>query len=284
MTAPGQDKTITPEQSAAPAPFARIVCGVNGTRMSKVAVAQALELAGRGGSVDFVSFTDARGRGAMLMAGTGIVRSQSALDAARRVAAERGVPASTRLRHHAEPRRALIECARDADQLVVGARPGSRAGGIMLGSTATFALHEGAVPVLIARPVPGDRPLAYRVLVATTGSGAERHASRLAAAVAAAAGGRVTLLHVEGHTGREVRHELALEAADARAITGVEPVVVTVRGHGPDPIVEIARELEATLVVLGSRGLTGVRALASVSERVGAAAPCPVLVVRNPPA
>jgi nucleotide-binding universal stress UspA family protein len=81
-----------------------------------------------------------------------------------------------------------------------------------------------------------------------------------------------------------VRHELALEASDAAEMTGVDPVVVVVRGHGPDPIVDIAEELEATLLVLGSRGLTGVRALASVSERVGAAAPCPVLVVKDPPA
>jgi nucleotide-binding universal stress UspA family protein len=176
-----------------------------------------------------------------------------------------------------------MEYAGERDLLVIGARPGSRAGGIMLGSTATLALHECPVPVLIARPVRDDRPLAARVLVATTGSGAERHASVLAARLAAAAGGSVTLLHVEGPTGREIRHELALEASDVAAITGVDPVVVGARGHGAEPILHAAEDLEATLLVLGSRGLTGVRALASVSERVGAAAACPVLVVKDLP-
>jgi nucleotide-binding universal stress UspA family protein len=281
MIARGQDIT-SPDRLARPSPFGRIVCGVNGTRMSRVAAEQALDLAGPDGSVVFVSVTDVRGAGATLMAGTGVARARSALDAAHRGAIERGVHATVELRHAADPRHAVVERAGEGDLLVVGARAGSRAGGIMLGSTATFALHEGTVPVLIARPVPGDRRLAERVLVATTGSGTERHATRLAAQIAAGAGGRVTLVHCERDTGSAVRHELALEAADAREITGVEPVVITVRGHGPDPIVAIAQELEATLIVVGSRGLAGVRALASVSERVGGAAACSVLVIRDP--
>ncbi len=38
---------------------------------------------------------------------------------------------------------------------------------------------------------------------------------------------------------------------------------------------------EADLVVVGSRGLRGIRALGSVSERVAHEALCPVLVVRG---
>jgi nucleotide-binding universal stress UspA family protein len=282
MTVPGEHRTVTRDHSAQ-VPLTRIVCGVNGTRMSAVAMEQALELAALGAIVEFVSVTDVRGTGATRMAGTGRSRAQAALDAARRAAAERGIPASMELCHDAQPRRALLERAQETgDVLVVGARPGTRTGGIMIGSTAAFVLHEGDVPVLVARPVPGGRRLAERVMVATTGTGSERHAVRVAAELAALAGGRITLAHCGGHGRSESRHELALEAADAREITGVEPVVVTVPGHGPAPIVAIARELEASLLVLASRGLTGVRAVASVSERVGAAAPCSVLVVREP--
>jgi nucleotide-binding universal stress UspA family protein len=153
---------------------------------------------------------------------------------------------------------------------------------MMLGSTATLALHDSAVPILIARPVPAERALGERVLVATTGTGPERRAAAVAAAIAARAGGSVTLLHVEGPAGPGVRHELALEASDVLSIAGTEPVIVTTRGHGPEPIVRSAAELAATMVVLGSRGISGVRALASVSERVGAVAPCSVLVLRHP--
>jgi nucleotide-binding universal stress UspA family protein len=265
-------------------PFARIVCGVNGTRMSSVAVEQALELGVDGSTVDFFAFTDARGTGASLMAGTGHARARRALEEAQRAAIDCGVPATTELRHAADPRRALIGCACDHDLLVLGAHPGSRAGGIMLGSTATLALHECSAPVLIARAVPGGRLLTDRILVATRGCAADRHVVDVAARLAAVAGGTVTLMHVEGPTGPAVRHELALEASDVAGMMVVDPVVAVVRGHGPDPIVEIAEELEATLLVLGSRSLTGVRALASVSERVGAAAPCSVLVVKEPPA
>ena len=91
----------------------------------------------------------------------------------------------------------------------------------------------------------------------------------------------MTFLHVEGPHGPDVHRHLAEAAADARALTGAEPVVVGVRGRGPDALVAAADELEATLLVLGSRSLAGLRALASVSERVGARAHCPVLVMRD---
>ena len=282
MPARAPHDTTTAPARAVPVPFPRIVRGVNGTRSSAAALERAIELAGDGGAIEFAAFTDVRGAGPTLMAGTGIARATHALDAARKVAAEAGVRATTECRHHPEPRRALLDCAADRDLLIVGAHPGSRAGGIMLGSTATLALHESAVPVLIARSAPPGRGLGEHVLLATTGSGSERRAAAIAAEVAVRAGGSVTLLHMEGPEGSDIRHELALEAADVEEITGLDPVVVTMRGHGPDPIVRSATELGATLVVLGSRGLSGVRALASVSERVGVAAPCSVLVLRRP--
>ena len=281
MPARAPHDTTAPARTV-PVPFPRIVCGVNGTRSSAAALERAIELAGDGGAIEFAAFTDARGTGPTLMAGTGIARARHALDAARQVAAEAGVRATTECRHHSEPRRALLDCAADRDLLVVGAHPGSRAGGIMLGSTATLALHESAVPVLIARSAPMGRGLGEHVLLATTGSGSERRTAAIAAEVAARAGGSVTLLHMEGPEGSDIRHELALEAADVEEIMGLDPVVVTMRGHGPDPIVRSATELGATLVVVGSRGLSGMRALSSVSERVGAAAPCSVLVLRRP--
>jgi nucleotide-binding universal stress UspA family protein len=47
------------------------------------------------------------------------------------------------------------------------------------------------------------------------------------------------------------------------------------------PVAElVAVSGDADLLVLGSRGLRGVKALGSVSERVGHQARCPVLVVR----
>jgi nucleotide-binding universal stress UspA family protein len=44
----------------------------------------------------------------------------------------------------------------------------------------------------------------------------------------------------------------------------------------------LAASKEADLVVVGSRGLHGLKALGSVGERVAHGAECPVLVVRTP--
>lgn len=262
-------------------PFARIVCGASGTRASRVAVEQALEVAGGEGTVQFLAFTDVRGFGPNRMAGTGTARAERAIADARRAARDAGVPASTELRHHADPRRALVDAARGCDLLVLGGHVHSRGEGMVLGSAAVYALHAATVPVLVARAVPAGRRLAERVIVAAAGAEGDRHAAHVAAALAARGGGSVTLLHVDGPDGPDVHRHLAEAAADASALTGTEPMVVSVKGRGPDALVAIADELEATLLVLGSRCLAGLRAFASVSERVGARAHCPVLVMRD---
>jgi len=55
-------------------------------------------------------------------------------------------------------------------------------------------------------------------------------------------------------------------------------------GQPPDAIVEIARSLGADLIVMGTRGRTGLAhaLLGSVAERTLRAAPCPVLTVKAP--
>ena len=77
-----------------------------------------------------------------------------------------------------------------------------------------------------------------------------------------------------------MRHELADQAIELLRAIGVTPTSVQVGGHAPGVIADLARTLPASLVVTGSRGLSGVRALASVSERTGIIVPCSVLVVR----
>jgi nucleotide-binding universal stress UspA family protein len=47
----------------------------------------------------------------------------------------------------------------------------------------------------------------------------------------------------------------------------------------PERIIELARSEAFSLIVIGRRGLKGIRALGSVSERVAHRAPCSVLIV-----
>jgi nucleotide-binding universal stress UspA family protein len=93
----------------------------------------------------------------------------------------------------------------------------------------------------------------------------------------------VTLLHVSGPEPAHHRRGIAEQATQLYEWLKVEPVLRSEPGRAHERIVEVAEREHASLVVLGSRGLTGVRALASVSERVAHHAPCSVLVVRPRP-
>jgi len=61
----------------------------------------------------------------------------------------------------------------------------------------------------------------------------------------------------------------------------VRPRVIA--GHPAEAIVRAARRDGVDLLVVGSRGLTGVKAaaLGSVSQAVAQLAPCPVLIVKT---
>ena len=274
-------RAIPHAAAAAPASFARILCAVNGTRESKLALQQALALAGADAAVHLLAVCDARGVGPTRMAELGRSRAEDALRTGRLLARRAGVAATAELVEDQDPRHRLLAEARAHDLLVLGTHGHSRAEGILLGGTATLALHACEVPVLVARAVPGGRAIGERVLVASDGSPGIRRAAEIAGAIAARAGGHATLLHVTERDRREIRRELAQEATDLFLATGTEPVVSTIPGRPADAIVGAAAEHETTLLVLGSRGLGGVRALASVSERVGATAGCPVLVFRS---
>jgi nucleotide-binding universal stress UspA family protein len=144
---------------------------------------------------------------------------------------------------------ALLLLAAHHDLLVIGAhepdadRPDS----------AHAAVHQSPVPVLVARPVPGGAEVTARILVAVDGT-PEAQAAMVAARSLAE------------------RHGSHLAVLNPPLGAGEEPA---------DAIVQGARRLGATLVVVGSRGLSGVAALQSVSTRVAARAHCSVLIMRG---
>ena len=72
------------------------------------------------------------------------------------------------------------------------------------------------------------------------------------------------------------------EAAEVASDHGVEVVTEMLYRSAPNSIVSCADEVNADLVVFGSRGRSGVRRilLGSTAEEVVRRAPCPVTVVR----
>ena len=264
---------------ADPATLEHILCAVDGSRGSNVAVEQALTLAGPAG-VTFIAVTDVRGSGAMHMATLGPQRAEQVLARAEAAAKDAGVGASSILRHANDVRDALLEQARHYDLLVLGTHGAKRRAGVLLGDIAATALHRSPVAVLLARPAPFGKSFPAGVLLATDGSSPTHRAAEAAAEIALRHGAGITLLHA-GFGAPDVRLNLVEQQALLAERTGVEPPILELPGSAPHVIVETAHELPASLILIGSRMLTGIRSLGSVSERVGQTAPCSVLVLRG---
>jgi nucleotide-binding universal stress UspA family protein len=259
--------------------FSSVLCGIGGTRGDDEAARQAASLAGPGGHLELLAVTREWGYGAGSQDALGSRRAHEALRAARAVARELEVEPDVRTVDAGSRTEALLAEANGHGLLVVGADGATRAQGILLGATVPTLVHRAPCPVLVARRPPAGVLFPKLVLLADDGSDSARGAARLAAELAARRDATVELISPrDTDPGR-----VSVVAQDATAIylaADAEPVRVRENGRVVDAIVSAATRLEVSLVVTGSRGLRGVRALASVSERVATRAPCSVLVAR----
>lgn len=143
------------------------------------------------------------------------------------------------------------------------------------------------------------KDIVTRILVPSDFSDASDRALEYARVLAARFGASLHLLHVVDDP--FVADGLAAEAYitetpsvrtamldDARArlqhrATGCS-TTEAIFGRAATTIVEYAQQLEIDLIVMGTRGRTGLAhlLLGSVAERVVRKAPCPVLTVRHP--
>jgi nucleotide-binding universal stress UspA family protein len=263
--------------------FGSILCGVDGSRPSFEAARQAALLAGNGAALTYVAISWEQGVGANAVATLSHEHAQECLERARDDAHELGVAAEIAEEEAADPARRLMEVAAGHDLLVIGILGHSRAGGIMIGSAATAAVHRSPVPVLVARRPPDGVEFPARILLATDGAPASDVATGLTARLAARHGAHVGIVAAQDRP-MVPRNVVAEEAATITAATGTEPVILDEPVSPHRIVAAAADDMSASLVVTGSRGLSGVSALRSVSERIAHAAPCSVLVVRPAPA
>jgi nucleotide-binding universal stress UspA family protein len=190
--------------------------------------------------------------------------------------------------------RALLEASADARLLVLGARGLGSFRGLMLGSVSQQCLHQATIPVAIVRAgATGPRYGRSWIVVGVDGSDTSQRALDWAleeARVLDACIDVVHAWHLPAHAvptvanayapfDEEARHivEQALARADTTGVLSVRPVVR--QGSGGEVLVRLAEG--ADLVVVGSRGLGGVKGLllGSVSHQVTHHAPCPVVVI-----
>lgn len=162
----------------------------------------------------------------------------------------------------------LAEIDRERHTLVaVGSHGTGRVFGIVIGSTATELIHKAPCSVLVARGKPANFP--SRIVVGLDGSEESAVAYATAKAIAERSQARLRpiVAYVDDHVDLEAVQRLGTR------FRGVNNLPV-------DALVSASAE--ADLLVVGSRGLHGIKALGSVSERVAHQAACSVLIVRRP--
>jgi nucleotide-binding universal stress UspA family protein len=154
--------------------------------------------------------------------------------------------------------------------LVVGSHGLGRLAGFVMGSTATEVIHEAPCSVLVARRRSESDEFPNKVVVGVDGSPESAAAYAVADAVCEAF--NADLWPVVAHGGKAVDRRL------------VDLIVDGGREELPDEPVAalVAAAAGADLLVVGSRGLHGLRALGSVSERVAHQTRSSVLIVRDP--
>jgi nucleotide-binding universal stress UspA family protein len=255
-------------QASEPQVFERILCGVDGTPASLVAVRQAVRLQDENGSL-------------LLSAATNLARAAQAGTAAPHAAellqheaegalAEAQViaPGASSKLADGDPVAVLLKQAEAerATLIAVGSHGRRRAASLLLGTVAARMLRDAPCSVLVARAAGDDDAWPRTVVVGVDGSLESAAAFTVAHSVAARFGDRLRAV-------ASMKDQLDREAA--------RTIAPELEEHGEPAVnVLVAASESADLIVVGSRGLHGLKALGSVSERVAHQARSSVLVVR----
>lgn len=200
----------------------------------------------------------------------------------------------------------IVAAAEDlgADLIVVGSRGRGALKRALIGSVSDSVVRHAHCSVLVVRDGQDQSPLPETVLVAVDGSEESREAADKAMEVASVVGAGLHLVYgvptipssvypgstvVEGtetvseHLRDQARAVLTREEERLGSRGGDVADTHLVMGKADERIIGTAEDLDAGLLVIGSRGLGGVRRslLGSVSASVVRHAYCPVMVVRK---
>jgi nucleotide-binding universal stress UspA family protein len=250
--------------------FERILIGLDGTKESLDACRQAGRLAAPQATIE-AAVVSLFPPGAASALGVTDLEEQldhtadSALSAAARIL---GPNAELRRLNGLTVDALLDEVKRlQATLLAIGTQEHRRLEEIVLGGVAGELLHRAQCAVLVARPVPDLDAFPREIVVGIDGSERAERAFEVAQSLANRRHSRLRSVVATG--GRHV---------DLGRITDRHPGV---EASAASPVPALADAASgADLLVVGSRGLHGPRALGSVSERVAHRASCSVLVVR----
>ncbi len=251
-----------------PSIFKRIVCGVDGTPESLVAVRQTVRLQDADGVLYLAAVAPlAKAAHAGIAAPHAAELMQQEAEAA--LAGARAIaPSANEKLVNGEPVPVLLREVEveEATLVAVGSHGRGRAAGMLLGTVAARMLRDAPCSVLVARGARDPETWPRSVVAGIDGSAESAAAFSVARSVAERFGGSIRAVAASGDQ---------LDREAAQAITGE---LEEQPGRAVDVLA--AASDSADLVMVGSRGLHGLKALGSVSERVANRASSSVLVVR----
>jgi nucleotide-binding universal stress UspA family protein len=263
--------------------FDDVLCAVDGTRGGYEGVRQAASLLGPGGRLKILAVAGGRpvdGRSALTQAAIAPQRARRVLDYAARLANGAGVQAEIELDERGPVPRLVLEHAREHRLLALGAPAMSRLAHLLIGGVATGAAHALPASLLVARRPPAGAESLKRIIVASDALQPSERLVDFAMSLALERDAELLVLHAARAESRFQPTRIANQAARVAGALGERGRMEVEHGGATEVIVRKAGRERASLVVLSSRRVGGLRALGSVSERVVHAAPCSVLVMR----
>ncbi len=259
--------------------FTRVLCGVDGSEGAYEAVRQVARLAPGPAQVTVASIWNTGSPVALGWAPPisqaptlTLDRSEAAVAEARALLPD-GLAVETAVIEGPPAPIMVVEARRrDATLVAVGGNAEGRLSGVLLGSVATQLLHLSPCPVLVARPQVDPTAVPRTIVVATDGS----FEANRAIAVGEALADRITADLEAVVVADDVDPDPDWIESGLRRPGGRDIRLRRLEG----PPVAVLASLRPDLLILGSRGLRGLRSLGSVSERVAHASAASVLVVR----
>jgi nucleotide-binding universal stress UspA family protein len=258
-----------PERRIAEGLFTRVLAGVDGSEPGLEAARQAARLVTPTGRLEL--FT-AVYLAEVNLAGWSSARMRAELEREAHEALRKGLdiagPRAESCLVNGPPVQSLLgELERErATLVVVGTHGHSRISEIVIGGVAGELLHSAPCSVCIARPPVAEAPFPRSIVVGVDGSSQSEAAA-------------VTGRYLSERFNAPLSLVIALGGGNVDRPCAEELGAVGVEGNPVEALVEVSRD--ADLLIVGSRGLHGLKALGSVSERVAHRASCSVLVVRG---
>ncbi|MFX0207485.1 MAG: universal stress protein [Candidatus Hodarchaeota archaeon] len=199
---------------------------------------------------------------------------------------EENIPVETKLIEYGDPAESILETCGEYDLVIMGGRGEGDTEEFELGSVAKKIVRHSKCPVLLVK----KRSPITKLLVPIDGSDYAKKALNYAVRLAEKYNAELTLLNVARGAPPVIEQDVAksegqsiLDEERTKVETsGLKPEIQVEYGSPAKVITDVAEKGNYDLIVMGSRGRSGIRRflLGGVSDKVSHSAKCSVLIVK----